>query len=105
MIASKPPAKIPPILTRSELRYNWGVPEIWLSGGPKIPPEALWPGLGAPPAPFPPPSTFDGAVGKGPVDVGVVELEAELVTLPVAVELPVNEAGVLLAGAAVMATD
>jgi len=48
--------------------------------------------------------TFDGAVGKGPVDVGVVELEAELVALPEAVELPVSEAGVLLAGAEVMVT-
>lgn len=42
-----------------------------------MPPGALCPGTGAPFGPFPPPSTFVGAVGSGPVDDGLDE-ELEL---------------------------
>ena len=43
--------------------------------GPYRPSGADWPGCGAPPGAFPPPSTFVGAVGRGPVEVDVDEEE------------------------------
>jgi hypothetical protein len=69
------------------------------SGGPKIPPGADCPGVGAPPGPFPPPLTADAAaVGRGEEDVdevGEADADVELPEAePVAAadELPLADA-------------
>lgn len=81
-----------------ELEAKASAPAVKLSGGPKAPFELDAPGLGAPPAPFPPPSTLDVAVGSG--DWGVDEVDVEFPDVLFPDELLLEP--VVVAGGAVM---
>lgn len=73
-----PPNVIPATTARTVFMWAASTAEVYVSGGPRTPPGADWPGYGAPSEPKPPPSTSVGAVGNGPVDVELEEDEDEL---------------------------
>jgi len=68
---------------------------VKLSGGPRTPPEAEAPGLGAPFGPFPPPSTVEAAVGSGPVGVELVADVGDAL-LPFEAPLPEDAGGAMV---------
>lgn len=65
--------------------------EMYLSSGPYCTPFSVAPGLGAPPGPFPPPSMFVGAVGRGDELDFDAELDPLLLPEPEALLLPLAE--------------